>query len=481
MNTIQRLSSEAHDHHHGQNRWAVIPTREKLNADPDLRGRGVTVAFLDSGFVLHPDIEARIIEFHDVAGEERDMSGIHEPRPHHWHGTQTVVSCAGEGALSDGVYRGLASESNLVLVKASENGMITDRTIEAGLEWVLEHRQRLGIRVLNLSLGGDANVKTVDSRINTLAERLTDAGVVITVAAGNDSGSKPIPPASAPSVITVGGYSDCNSFDEDHFDLYHSTFGATSDGLIKPEVIAPAMYVAAPILPGTDDYRAAEALSALYSAPDYLFAKLLPVLGPIAGIGRESEPAAARTEVESHMQTRKIVAAHYQHVDGTSFAAPIAASIVAQMLEANPGLTPSVVKNILVSTARRLAGFPSVRQGFGIVNAAAAVAAARSETHFLSKEDYSPPRIEGRRIVFSFHDDNATDVKLVGNFNDWNETSDSFYSCRNGLWCASTPCLPKGRYAYKFLVDGKRWTEDGSHGLKEEDGFGGFNSILDLI
>lgn len=474
-------AEELHDHEHGQNRWAVIPTPERLDAEPDLRGRGVTIAFLDSGFYPHPDFAGRVREFHDVTGGEDDLRAIREPAGHHWHGTQTVVSCAGDGSLSDGVYRGIASEADLVLVKVSNNGRIPDGNIEAGLRWVKENRERLGIRILNMSLGGDEDLATTESAINALAEELVEAGVVLTVAAGNDAGSRPIPPASAPSVITVGGYSDGNGFSPEEFDLYHSSFGETADGIVKPETIAPAMYVAAPILPGTADYVSAEALSLLSAAPDYLFRKILGDLAEDAGIDPGLEPARAREEVEDRLRRRKIVATHYQHVDGTSFAAPIAASVIAQMIEANPDLTPAVVKNILVSTAARLAGFPAVRQGYGIINAPAAVSAARRETHFLTRKEYCPPRIESDRIVFSYHDDNAERVNLVGDFNDWDRERDPFYSCRDGLWCAAIPCRPAGRYRYKILVDGKKWTEDKSHGLKEGDGFGGFNSLLELV
>ncbi|QQS39990.1 MAG: S8 family serine peptidase [Acidobacteriota bacterium] len=480
MTSTRKLSAETHEHVHGQNRWAVIPTPDKLNASPELAGQGVTVAFLDSGFYPHPDFQGRVRAFHDIAGEE-NFGSISEPRPHHWHGTQTVVSCAGDGSLSDGVYKGVASEAGLVLVKVSREGRISDREIEEGLEWVLANRERLDIRILNISLGGDADEASDQSRINKLAEALHDSGVVITVAAGNDDSSRPVPPASSPSVITVGGYTDGNSLDEADFGLYHSAFGETADGLVKPELIAPAMYVAAPILPGTEDYLTAEALSALASAPDYLFAKLLPELGSSAGLGPAAGPDAARAEVERLLRGRKIVANHYQHVDGTSFAAPIAASIAAQMLEANPSLTPSVVKNILVSTAGRLAGHPAVRQGYGILNARAAADAARAETHFLTAEDHAPPRIERDRIVFSFHDDSADDVTLVGDFNGWDRASTPFTRTHEGLWRASIPCRPAGRYLYKFLVDGERWTEDRSHGLKEADGFGGFNSVLEIL
>jgi len=60
-------------------------------------------------------------------------------------------------------------------------------------------------------------------------------------------GKHSIPPANAPSVITVGGYDDKNDLDPTTIDLYHSNFGPTADGTVKPEIIAPAMWVAAPI------------------------------------------------------------------------------------------------------------------------------------------------------------------------------------------------------------------------------------------
>ena len=58
---------------------------------------------------------------------------------------------------------------------------------------------------------------------------------------------------------------------------------------------------------------------------------------------------------------------HYKFVDGTSFAAPIVASIVACMLEANPKLTPQQVKRILIDTAERVPDVEVDRQGWGVV------------------------------------------------------------------------------------------------------------------
>jgi serine protease AprX len=53
-------------------------------------------------------------------------------------------------------------------------------------------------------------------------------------------------------------------------------------------------------------------------------------------------------------------------VDGTSFAAPIVFSVVAQLLEANPQLTPQQVKRILIDTALRLPDVPVEQQGWDL-------------------------------------------------------------------------------------------------------------------
>ena len=67
-------------------------------------------------------------------------------------------------------------------------------------------------------------------------------------------------------------------------------------------------------------------------------------------------------------------------VDGTSFSAPIVSSVVAQMLEANPSLTPSLVKRMLIRTARRVPDIDVDRQGWGALQPKAAVEAALAAT-----------------------------------------------------------------------------------------------------
>jgi serine protease AprX len=475
-----------HDHQHAPNRFAVIPTPVRLNANPEFTGEGVVVALLDSGFHPHPDLVTpvnRVLAYHDVSGERPVMSSSGPAESWQWHGTQTSVAAAGNGQLSDGRYRGLAHKAKLVLVKVSERGRISEENIARGIRWVIANRERYKIRVLNISLGGDEDVPCSKSIIDQAAEEAISQGIVVVAAAGN-SGAEArhsIPPANSPSVITVGGYSDNNDLNRNQLDLYHSNFGVTADGTVKPEIVAPAIWIAAPILPGTRDYERAEALSRLAAAADYELRNLARALEEAAELPEQLVSADAtevRRYVEAALQQQKIVATHYQHVDGTSFAAPIVTSIVAQMIEANPSLTPGAVKNILISTADRIATEAVMRQGFGVVNARRAVELAKTEQHALNVVGCKPPRVLNGRLLFVFHDDDAKSVSVAGDFNGWNRLATPLERDGAGLWTTEILAPHAGRFEYKFIVNGQRWLEDPSNGMKAPDSYGGLNSVL---
>jgi serine protease AprX len=241
------------------------------------------------------------------------------------------------------------------------------------------------------------------------------------------------------------------------------------------------MWVAAPILPGTPSFRTAESLSKLASAPDYLLRSLVREMKGEAVLPdslEAAEPGAIRAAVDSLLIENKIIAAHYQHVDGTSFAAPVVSSLVAQMLEANPKLTPAVVKQILISTAVRITSAPLVRQGYGVLNARRAVAESKRERHTLDEGSFGPPRLVEGRMIFSYHDDRARTVQLAGDFNNWNASRTPFLKESNGVWHAEVLGLQPGSYRYKLVVDGERWIDDPVNGSKEPDNYGGWNSLL---
>ncbi|MBX7220254.1 MAG: S8 family serine peptidase [Blastocatellia bacterium] len=483
------LKPENHNHSHAPNRFAVLPTPVRLEALPELTGKGVTIAFLDSGFYPHPDLtmpQSRIRAFVDIADPAATLDPDKEPEGLAWHGTQTSVSAAGNGYYGDGTYRGIASNADVVLVKVSEKGRITEPNIERGLRWVIENREKYNIRIVNISLGGDADVSYKENIVDLAAEEAVKLGLVIVVAAGN-SGDSPdhftVPPANAPSVITVGGYDDKNRFRNRRLDLYHSNYGQTVDGIVKPEIVAPAIWVAAPILPNTPLYKKAETLAELDSSPDFILKDLVRERAKEAELPatlHQKPIPEIRAAIDAQLKANKLTSAHYQHVDGTSFAAPIVCSVIAQMLEANPKLTPGAIKHILISTADRIPGKSVIRQGYGVINVQRAVNVAKQAQYTIGDDFFLPPRVEEDKLIFFFHDKLAKTVHLAGDFNQWNATATPFAFTETGVWKAEIDVPPSGKHRYKIVLDGNRWLEDPSNGLKETDGYGGFNSVLNF-
>jgi serine protease AprX len=132
--------------------FIVIPTGLRLNADPHYTGKGVTICFIDSGFFPHPDLvgnQKRIKKYIDITCPEGDFQALSTGVPiaigigeasASWHGTMTSVVCAGDGYLSNGLYKGIASDAELVLLKVqNEEGRITTEKICKALEWVLKN------------------------------------------------------------------------------------------------------------------------------------------------------------------------------------------------------------------------------------------------------------------------------------------------------------------------------------------------------
>jgi serine protease AprX len=363
----------------------VLPTPLRLNADERFTGRGVTIAFLDSGFYAHPDLTQpndRILAYHNIFDPVADLQALQKGDVASWHGMMTSVVAAGNGFLSDGFYRGIAPDSNLVLVKIGRTGRIPDEHIERGLKWILDHREEYKIRIVNISAGGDFEQTYFQSSLCKTVERAVSEGLIVVCAVGNAGmapGHPVLPPASSPSAISVGGLDDQNSLDRARRGMYRSSYGPTIDGLQKPEVIAPGIWVAAPILPHTPTADEAKLYSELDDAADDQLGTIIETHRQIDKDlyeARELPVALLRQLITIKLHEGNVINQHYKYVDGTSFSSPIVASIIASMLEANPRLSPQQVKRILIKTAERVSGIEVDRQGWGVVVPARAVEAS---------------------------------------------------------------------------------------------------------
>jgi serine protease AprX len=363
----------------------VLSTPLRLDADERFSGRGVAIAFLDSGFYPHADLTTpsnRILAYHNLSATEGEIASLLQADVASWHGMMTSVVAAGNGGLSNGFYRGIAPDAKVVLVKLAKTGRITDRNIQDGLEWVLANREKYDVRIINISAGGDFEASYLNDPLSQTVEECVRQGITVVCAVGN-AGHLPthpvFPPASAPSCIAVGGLDDQNSIRRSRRGMYRSSYGPIVDGLQKPEVIAPSIWVPAPILPNTPTAQQAALLEKLDQAED---ADLRRIIEENPGVDAELDAAVDRAAhsirqiIALKIRRENVITKHYKYVDGTSFAAPIVSSVAAQMIEANPNLTPQQIKRILISTAERLPHYEVDRQGWGVIDPRRAVEAA---------------------------------------------------------------------------------------------------------
>lgn len=445
--------------------FGALPTPIRLHSHSRFRGRGVTIALIDSGFAPHPDLIRpynRIRAWVDAAEEPVNARmfapdetpgwpASDQAYDSMWHGTMTSVVAAGNGFLSHGLYRGLASEAEVVLICArNHDGSITNATITRALDWLHEHGPGLGVGVVNLSVAGDGLGSDHADPVDDSIRRLVGLGMVVVAAAGNEGVRHLVPPASSIHAITVGGIDDRNMFDHRAVQLWHSNYGAVDGAIPKPELVAPSLWVAAPVLPNSTIARRA---------------------GELFGLRRKGN-----RNFDMELESLKLITEHYQHVEGTSFAAPIVASTVACMLEANARLSPRLIRDLLRRTAVLVDGAPVERQGSGVLHAGRAVAAAASEPHNTIAE--SPERhLDG--IEFHLHDHSARVVRVMGSWNGWREPGIALTECARGWWRSGVQTLPKGSHAYKFLIDDAIWLDDPGNAWKQLDGLGGYNAVVE--
>jgi serine protease AprX len=292
-----------------------------------VEGDGVTVALVDTGITPVADLSGRVIGGVDFSG------GNNPYNDEFGHGTFVAGIIAGNGASSNGAYKGVAPKAKLVSVKiAGRNGASDITNLLAGIQWAVSFRQQYGIRVLNLSVGGtDALQPYLLSPLDAAVEKAWDAGLVVTVSAsnnGNDPGtiSKP---ADDPLVITVGALDDRGTPGRgDDLMAGFSGVGPTAaDGLTKPDLVASGRSVISLRAPGS--------------------------------------------KVDGAYPGSRVGSAYFKG-SGTSFSTAVVSGSAALVLQREPGLSPDQVKARLLGTAAPgPAGNPNV-DGHGSLDTYAA-------------------------------------------------------------------------------------------------------------
>jgi serine protease AprX len=179
--------------------------------------------------------------------------------------------------------------------------------------------------------------------------------------------------------------------------------------------------------------------------------------------------------VEPRLSSDRLVTPHYQHVEGTSFAAPLVTGVVACMIEANPALAPRRIRELLVAAAHPVPGAPPDRQGAGALDAGRAVTLALTDRR---PTGASSPRIGAGAVEFLLDEGRARTVAVVGSWDGWREPGLAAIEQERGLWGASLPRPASGTHHYKFLLDGGVWLADPANPVRAHDGYGAWNSVL---
>ena len=317
-----------------------------LEAWGTTRGKGVTVAVLDSGITAHPDLDANVLPGYDFIAESafsndgngRDSDPTDagnwtvdnqcftgsKASPSDWHGTHVAGTIAAIANNNEGI-AGVAPEAKIVPVRVLGACGGFDSDITDGIIWAAGGSVR-GVpanqnpaQVINMSIGSEGTCTTPYRQAIAQANK---RGSIVVVAAGNNSfDASKSSPGNCEDVINVG------ATDKNGKRSYFSNYGSRVD------VSAPG---------GDRRYWGGGILSTLNAG--------------------KTAPGKA----------------DYAEYQGTSMAAPHVAGIVALMKAVDPKLTYAQAKKALQSTSQGIECDQSAC-GSGIVNAARAVQQVRSD------------------------------------------------------------------------------------------------------
>ena len=94
-------------------------------------------------------------------------------------------------------------------------------------------------------------------------------------------------------------------------------------------------------------------------------------------------------------------------------------------------------------------------------------------------EDFYGVKKIGDEVIFAVQFKEARKVLIAGDFNNWSPMSTPMLSRgRPGEFWMCMP-LPRGRYRYRFVVDGK-WVTDSNNEFVETNQFGELNNVIEV-
>src|SRR5579864_4168857 len=304
-------------------------------------GAGIGVALIDSGVSSHPDLlTTGLLPLSRVVYNQSFVPGSSSAADAYGHGTHIAGLIAGSGVSSTGpiysqTFKGIAPGAQIVNLRVLDaNGSATDSTVIAAISRAISLKSTYNIRVINLSLGHAVYERYKLDPLCVAVEKAWKSGIVVVVAAGNNGRYLPTSgyvtvtsPGNDPYVLTVGSMKPMGTPQrtDDLIASYSSKGPTVIDHIVKPDIVAPGNLLVSTETSGTTLYKTETSNLVPYS--NYVY-------------GGSSSPSTS-----------------YFTLSGTSMATGIVSGIVADLLQAHPGLTPDQVKARLMETASKT--FPS--------------------------------------------------------------------------------------------------------------------------
>jgi serine protease AprX len=307
-----------------------------IGAIPGVTGQGIGVAIVDSGISPHAALANKIVaNVSLITGDPSTADAF-------GHGTHVAGIIAGSPTAAKNVTPlfngGVAPGAQLINVRVlGAEGVGRTSDVLAGIQWVIAHRAKYNIRIMNLSLGHPVMEPAATDPLCEAVADAVNAGIVVVAAAGNDGvaadGSRILgginSPGNSPWAITVGSINTQGTAQrgDDTLATYSSRGPSRYDVAVKPDVAAPGNKIVS--LEADGSY-----IPATYS---YLHR---------AGSGSNG----------------------YMQLSGTSMAAPMVSGGVALLLQGTPRLSPAQVKMALQAGATYMPAAGLMGAGAGSVN-----------------------------------------------------------------------------------------------------------------
>lgn len=428
----------------GQRRWqpkSVVT--EQVDATYVHRtgnyGGGVTIGFLDTGLDQLPGMSV------DLNGRDKawgTYDAINDTVSNYddeasGHGTHVASIATNSDFDVHGQIYGVAPNAAHVGIKAFDaEGKATYADVIRGIDWALQVKDQINLRVLNMSFSGPVRSNYWDDPLNRAVMKAWQAGVVVVASAGN-KGSGPMTigvPGNVPYIITVGAMTDdytAFNYSDDKIASF-SGAGPTAEGFVKPDITAPG--------------------------------------GHISGL-MSFDSQIVTEHPEFHDGGR------YFEMSGTSQSAAVVSGVVALLLTKEPSLTPDQVKCRIIDSAYQARNedgslrYSVFQQGAGLVSAYHALASNENncanthldiEKDLNGEEHYSGPA--------NINDDGNFYVEGMGQEYVW-DINEPIFDGDGMLW--KTSQSDDSAWQNSATTDGMLWkTNFETDGMLWKTGFG---------